>query len=108
MWETLKTITPGTWARSICFLLALINEGLAVFGKDKIPFVEDDVYQFVSMLATVITGAIAWWKNNSFTKKAQQADIYLKELRNECSSCEDCMMCGDAALQETEVEEDKK
>lgn len=87
MWEALKSVDPHTWARSVCFILALINQALAVFGKGQIEFVEDDVYQLVSLIATFVTGAFAWWKNNSFTPNAQAADRYLHELRA-CAKCE--------------------
>jgi len=81
MWQKIKEIKPETWARTICFILALINQVLAVLGRNQIKFVESDVYQIVSAIFTVVTGIIAWWKNNSFTKAAIQADVYLDELR---------------------------
>lgn len=82
MKEKLKGVTPETWARTGSLLIALINQILAIFGKDVLPFGENQVYQIISISATVITGIIAWWKNNSFTKKAQLADQYLAELRD--------------------------
>lgn len=83
MWEKIKTVTPDTWARTICLLIALVNQCLAIFGKEALPFAENDIYQVVSLLATIITGAIAWWKNNSFTEAAKNADALLKESKKE-------------------------
>ena len=81
MWEKIKKITPDTWARTICLLIALVNQCLAIFGKQALPFAENDIYQLVSVLATVVTGAAAWWKNNSFTTVAQTADAVMKQLK---------------------------
>ena len=83
MWEKIKAVTPETWARTICFILALVNQVLAIFGKNQIPFVENDVYQVISVLFTVVTGVVAWWKNNSFTKESIAADVYMNELRDQ-------------------------
>ena len=83
MWEKIKTVTPDTWARTICLLVALVNQCLAILGKESLPFAENDIYQVVSLLATIITGSIAWWKNNSFTEAAKNADAILKESKKE-------------------------
>lgn len=76
-------ITSDTLARTICLGIALLNQILAIFGKNVLPFAEDDVYQFVSVLFTIITAGIAWWRNNSFTKNAIAADEYKNLLKNE-------------------------
>lgn len=83
MWEKLKTVTPDTWARTICLLAALVNQCLAILGKEALPFAENDIYQVVSLLATIITGAIAWWKNNSFTQAAQTADQIMAGMKTD-------------------------
>ena len=82
MWEKLKNITPDTWARTICLFVALANQILIMVGKDVLPFAENDIYQAVSIIATIVTGVIAWWHNNSFTDSAIQADKYLHELKS--------------------------
>ena len=81
-WEKIKTVTPDTWARSVCFIIALVNQLLATLGKDILPFAESDVYQLVSLTATIVTGLVAWWKNNSFTDAAIKADKYMNELKS--------------------------
>lgn len=75
-------IAPDTIARTIVLALALINQLLINTGKTPIPIMEDDVYQLVSIIFTIITAVIAWWYNNSFTKKAIRADKYLDALKN--------------------------
>lgn len=32
-------------------------------------------------MATIVTGAVAWWKNNSFTTVAQTADTVMKQMK---------------------------
>ena len=75
-------IAPDTIARTIVLALALINQLLINTGKTPIPIMEDDVYQLVSIIFTIITAVIAWWYNNSFTKHAIRADKYLDALKN--------------------------
>lgn len=72
--------TPGTIARTVCFFLALINQILLATGHSILPITNDQINQIVSVAFTVITGLVAWWKNNSFTKKAVAADNYKKTL----------------------------
>lgn len=74
-------ITAGTIARTMCLVLALINQVLAIFGHDSIPIADDMVYQAVSIVFTVVTAVAAWWKNNSFTKTARVADDTMKQLK---------------------------
>lgn len=71
-------IQAGTIARTICVALALINQCLALAGKGTLNFVEEDIYQLVSLIFTVATTAIAWWKNNSFTAAAIKADEVMR------------------------------
>ncbi len=74
-------VKADTIARTIVLFLALINQFLAVFGKEALPFANDEVYQLVSLIATFATSAVAWWKNNSFTKAAIKADTYKDEWK---------------------------
>lgn len=87
----LKDVSPATWARTACLILAFINQILAVFGKEALPVLQDDIYQLVSLGATIIIGVIAWWKNNSFTMFAQEADMYMKYLRETDAGVEDAL-----------------
>ena len=72
-------ITKGTLIRTILLVLALINQILAVFGKSPIPIDDDTLTNLISTAWTVIASLIAWWKNNSFTKKAIEADEVLRK-----------------------------
>ena len=76
----MKSIKADTIARTIVLALALINQVLAIVGKDALPFTEDSVSQICTLIATLITSGIAWWKNNSFTQAAIEADELKKKL----------------------------
>lgn len=75
-------IKSDTIARTIVLALALANQLLAVLGKGQLAIAENDIYQIVSLVATIGSAIIAWWKNNSFTKPAIKADKYLLQIKN--------------------------
>ena len=68
-------ISNGTIARTIVLVLALINQALAIMGKGTIDIANETIYQLCSLGATVITSAVAWWKNNSLTQAAIEGDV---------------------------------
>lgn len=70
----MSKISSGTVARTIVLMLALINQVFAIMGKGTIDIAEEDVYQLCSIVATIVTAAIAWWKNNSFSAAAIAGD----------------------------------
>ena len=76
-------VKPDTIIRTIVLILALVNQVLAIYGKEAIPITEDEVYQAVTLIVTVASALWAWWKNNSYTQPAIKADIYMEELREE-------------------------
>ena len=79
--EQNTTVTAATWARTICQLVALLNSLLTAFGKSPLPIDNEQLQQVVSTLITVVVAIINWWKNNSFTKEAIEADKLYAELR---------------------------
>ncbi|MDO5785660.1 MAG: phage holin [Eubacteriales bacterium] len=72
------SINADTIARTIILVLALVNQVLAIAGKSVISFADNDIYQMVSLGWTVVASVIAWWKNNSFTCTACEADAWMK------------------------------
>lgn len=68
--------------RTVLLLLAMTNQGLALFGKSPLPFSDVDLTNFISFLFTAVTAAIAWWKNNyiSDTGLKQKAALQQKDL----------------------------
>ena len=76
-----KNITAGTIARTLCLLLALVNQVLMVMGYKIIDISDDTINTLISTGFTVVTALLAWWKNNSFTSAAIKADDYMNELK---------------------------
>ena len=72
-----------TIARTVILAMALINQVLAILGRDKLPFADEDIYQVVTLLFTIASSAWAWFKNNSITKNAIKADEYLAGLKQQ-------------------------
>lgn len=79
----MNTISADTMARTIILVLALLNQVLAILGKGTINIAENDLYQVISLLFTIGSTVVAWWKNNSFTEAAIEADERLKELKKD-------------------------
>ncbi|MBQ4146221.1 MAG: phage holin [Clostridia bacterium] len=77
----MKNIKSDTIARTVWLLLALINQILATAGRDVLPFTQDEIYQLFSLLFTIATSAVAWWKNNSFTNAAILGDLYKDSVK---------------------------
>ena len=70
----LQDVSKGTWTRTIVLVVTIINQGLVLFNKNILPYDANQIAQVVSFSAVVIMAIISWWKNNSFTKIAQDAD----------------------------------
>ncbi len=66
--------------RTVVLAVALCNQILTAFGKNPLPFAQEDLYEGLSAAAAVAATVWSWWKNNSFTKNAVAADAYLQEL----------------------------
>mgnify|MGYP001091642011 CR=1 FL=1 len=78
----LKGVTKDTWARTIALFLVLINQiSIGFFNHQLIPFAEEQIYEGVSTILTIIIAIWTSWKNNSFTAFAQEADLILKEKK---------------------------
>ena len=78
---TAPTVTAGTIARTACLLLALTNQVLSALGKPVLPIESATVEQLVTAGITTVTALVAWWKNNSFTPAALEADKTFDRLK---------------------------
>lgn len=76
-------ITPGTIARTIILVLALVNQILTLSGHSILPFTDQFITELVSMIWTVVISIITWWKNNSFTKEAIAADKIMHAVKTD-------------------------
>ena len=74
--EEMETgISPRTIARTIWAGIVLLNSVLLIIGKTPLGLDENMIYEICSGLAAVVATVQVWWKNNSFTKRAREADL---------------------------------
>lgn len=76
-------IKSATIIRTIILAITLINTVLTMFGLNPLPFSEEEMYEGLSALATVVASLWAWWENNSFTKAAIAADEEYDRIKAE-------------------------
>lgn len=74
-------VKTSTIIRTLCLILALVNQILSATGKPLLPIEDSQIETVVTETALIITALWSWWKNNSFTKNAIVADEYLKDLK---------------------------
>lgn len=77
----MKKVEVGTIIRTICLVLALVNQGLTIAGHSVLPINDEQVNQLVTLIATIGASVWAWWKNNSFTQAAITADEIMHDLK---------------------------
>ncbi|WLP59924.1 phage holin [Bacillus pumilus] len=82
----MKNFDKGTVVRTVLLFIALINQALIMFGKPVLPIEEDQItslaetlYLAGSMIFTIVTTLMAWFKNNYVTPKGQQQKEVLKQ-----------------------------
>ena len=76
-----RSISAGTIARTAVLALALTNQVLSACGKPLLPIQSDQLEQLVTAGITTVTALVAWWKNNSFTAAALEADKTFDRLK---------------------------
>lgn len=76
-------VNKETIVRTIILVVALVNQALTAFGKNPLPFSDEELYTGLTLVFTVGATLWAWWKNNSFTKNAIAADEYKNQLNSE-------------------------
>lgn len=77
----MNKISKGTIIRTACLVLAIINNALAIVGKSPLPIDDVMLTEVISFGFTVVTSVVAWWKNNSVTREAIEADKVLREMK---------------------------
>lgn len=75
------SIKKETIIRTVVLALALINQLLTAFGISVIPIDDAQITELLSLVFTIGASVWAWWKNNSFTKNAIEADKVLDTLK---------------------------
>lgn len=79
--KTFEGVSTATIVRTVCLMLALVNQILSATGHAIIPIENAEVEQLVTSMITVVTALVSWWKNNSFTTAAIEADKELNRLK---------------------------
>ena len=78
-----KNVPAATIARTVVLALALVNQLLSAAGKPVLPIDSASVEQLVTAGITTVAALVAWWKNNSFTTAALEADKTYDRLRKQ-------------------------
>lgn len=84
----LKEVGVSTIIRTVVMLLTIINTILTMTGHNPLPFSEEELYSGLSVLFNTIVVLWVWWKNNSFTKAAIEADSIMRMLKLSTDSTE--------------------
>ena len=74
-----KGVSLKTWVRTLILIIALVNQALVIFGISNNEISLDSWASYASYILTAVSSLWSWWKNNSFTPKAQEADQVLKK-----------------------------
>ena len=82
-----KKISAGTLTRTAVLGLALANQLLSAAGKPLLPIESTQLEQMICTGFTVgagittVAALVAWWKNNSFTPEAIEADAFMARMK---------------------------
>lgn len=75
-------VRKSTIVRLIALTVAKINTVLAMLGiAAQIPFCESGAYIFVTIVFDIVVAYRSYWKNNSWTQNALEADEVLFVMR---------------------------
>ena len=75
-------IKLDTIIRTVCLVLALVNQGLMMAGHSILPVTDEQVAELLTLVFTILASLWAWWKNNSFTKAAIEADNAMQAIKD--------------------------
>lgn len=81
-------ISLDTLLRTAVLVLALVNQILEDLGHPVLPISDDQLRELITLLVTAGAALWSWWKNNSFTKEAIEADEYYRSLCRKACGCE--------------------
>ena len=74
-------IKTDTIVRTIVLAVALLNQILVASGLSPLPIEDETLAETVSSIITIIAAVWAWWKNNSFTPEAIEADERMRAAK---------------------------
>ena len=76
------TVKLETIIRTVCLVVALVNQGLTMAGRSLLPVTDEQIAELLTLGFTIVTALWAWWKNNSFTPAAIVADEFMHGIKN--------------------------
>lgn len=76
-----EKISAGTIIRTLCLILALTNLVLESCGKKILPISDEQISELVTLVFTIATSVVGFWKNNSFTEEAIIADGIMHDMK---------------------------
>ena len=77
----MANVKTDTIIRTFILILALVNNSLVMAGKSPLPIEDEQIELILSGIFTIGAAIWAWWKNNSFTPAAIEADEVLAALK---------------------------
>ena len=78
--KNLKKISSGTITRLLQLLVVIVYNSVTALGLN--PTSETTAGKIAMIIITAVICLNAYWKNNSFTDAAIEADEYLKEIKS--------------------------
>ena len=78
----MANIKASTIIRTVILAVALVNQALSMAGHSLLPITDEQIGELLTLLFTIGSSVWAWWKNNSFTRAAIEADEVLAELKH--------------------------
>lgn len=70
-----------TIIRTAILVLALLNQGLALFNLSPLQISDEQLGDFITLAFTMSSAIWSWWKNNNITPEAIEAQTYLNDLK---------------------------
>ena len=77
----MSKIKVSTIVRTVVLCLALVNQCLTMADLSPLPIEDAQVENLLTNVFTIAASLWAWWKNNSFTPAAIEADKVLEDLK---------------------------
>lgn len=77
----MSNVKIDTIVRTVVLVVALVNQALTLSGHSILPISDEQISEVITLVFTVGASLWTWWKNNSFTKNAIEADKVLDQLK---------------------------
>jgi len=80
----LKGVPTATWVRIIGLGIILVNQvSVSIFNFQLIPFEDEEIYEGVSTVLTIIVSIITTYKDTPLTVAAQKGNQVTTNLKEE-------------------------